>query len=123
MYYDTPRIFPARLHSVQHVLQQGNQVQLLCNNWDGEETGWAGQENIVRFAQENNLNMNQFIDCNNELKYQNLITNSNSDAQSLGLTGTPAFFVISTNSQQVQTISGAHPYEVFERIFNSMLDT
>ena len=95
----------------------------LYNNWDGEETGWAGQENIVRFAQENNLNMNQFIDCNNELKYQNLITNSNSDAQSLGLTGTPAFFVISTNSQQVQTISGAQPYEVFERIFNSMLDT
>ena len=42
-------------------------------------------ENIVRFAQENNLNMNQFIDCNNELKYQNLITNSNSDAQSLVL--------------------------------------
>ena len=37
-------------------------------------------------------------------------------------TGTPAFFVISTNSQQVQTISGAQPYEVFERIFNSMLD-
>ena len=95
----------------------------LYNNWDGEETGWAGQENIVRFAQENNLNMNQFMDCNNELKYQNLITNSNSDAQSLGLTGTPAFFVISTNSQQVQTISGAQPYEVFERIFNSMLDT
>ena len=27
----------------------------LYNNWDGEETGWAGQENIVRFAQENNL--------------------------------------------------------------------
>ena len=95
----------------------------LYNNWDGEETGWAGKENIVKFAQENNLNMNQFIDCNNELKYQKLISNSNSDAKSLGITGTPAFYVISMSSQQVQTISGAQPYEVFERIFNSMLET
>ena len=30
-YYDTPRIFLVRLHSVRHVLQQGNQVQLLYN--------------------------------------------------------------------------------------------
>ena len=95
----------------------------MYNNWDGEETGWAGQENVVRFAQENNLNMNQFIDCNNELKYQGLISNSNSDAKSLGITGTPAFYVISMKNQQVQTISGAQPYEVFERIFNSMLET
>ena len=95
----------------------------LYNNWDGEETGWAGQENIVRFAQENNLNVNQFIDCNNDLKYQKLISNSNSDAKSLGITGTPAFYIISMENQQVQTVQGAQPYEVFERIFNSMLET
>tara|TARA_Y100000590_G_scaffold246473_1_gene276897 strand:- start:110 stop:922 length:813 start_codon:yes stop_codon:yes gene_type:complete len=94
----------------------------LYNNWDGEETGWAGQENIIRFAQENNLDMNQFIDCNNELKYEKLISNSYSDAKSLGLTGTPAFFVISQNSQQVQNIQGAQPYEVFAKIFDSMLE-
>jgi len=57
------------------------------------------------------------------LKYQELISNSNSDAKSLGITGTPAFYVISMKNQQVQTISGAQPYEVFERIFNSMLET
>ena len=43
--------------------------------------------------------------------------------KSLGITGTPAFYIISMNTQQVQTLSGAQPYEVFERIFNSMLDT
>ena len=95
----------------------------LYNNWDGEETGWAGQENIVKFAQENNLNINQFIGCNNDLKYQKLISNSNSDAKSLGITGTPAFYIISMETQQIQTIQGAQPYEVFERIFNSMLET
>tara|TARA_Y100000590_G_scaffold253013_1_gene284212 strand:- start:257 stop:1075 length:819 start_codon:yes stop_codon:yes gene_type:complete len=94
----------------------------LYDNWNGEESGWASQENIIRFAQENNLNINQFIDCNNESKYQKLITNSNSDAQSLGITGTPAFFIISKNSQEVQNIQGAQPYEVFAKIFDSMLE-
>tara|TARA_Y100000590_G_scaffold363557_1_gene421296 strand:- start:637 stop:1449 length:813 start_codon:yes stop_codon:yes gene_type:complete len=94
----------------------------LYDNWDGEESGWAGQENIIKFAQENDLNMNEFIQCNNDLRYQKLITDSNSDAQTLGITGTPAFFVISENSQEVQTIQGAQPYEVFARIFDSMLE-
>ena len=46
-----------------------------------------------------------------------MIGQSNLDAQALGLTGTPAFYVISTDTQQIQFISGAQPYEVFERIF------
>ena len=50
-----------------------------------------------------------------------MISQSNSDAQMLGITGTPAFYIIS-NTGTVQTIQGAQPYEVFERIFNSMLE-
>ena len=42
--------------------------------------------------------------------------------RTLGVTGTPAFYVISMNSQQVEFISGAQPYEVFEKTFNSMLE-
>ena len=47
---------------------------------------------------------------------------SSNDARTLGVTGTPAFYIISANSQQVEFISGAQPYEVFEKIFNSMLE-
>ena len=47
---------------------------------------------------------------------------SNTDAQTLGITGTPAFYVIDTNNEQVQTIIGAQPYEVFEKVFNSILE-
>ena len=94
----------------------------LYNNWGGENSGWAGSENILRFAEEVGLNMNEFVECNVDKRYEQQIAASNTDAQKLGITGTPAFYVISANSQQVQTISGAQPYEVFEKVFNSMLE-
>jgi len=95
---------------------------ILYNNWGGENNGWAGSENILRFAEEVGLNMNEFVECNVDKRYEQQIAASNTDAQKLGITGTPAFYVISANSQQVQTISGAQPYEVFEKVFNSMLE-
>lgn len=95
----------------------------LYNNWGGENSGWAGSENILRFAEEVGLNMNEFVECNVDKRYEQQIAASNTDAQKLGITGTPAFYVISANSQQVQTISGAQPYEVFEKVFNSMLES
>ena len=94
----------------------------LFNNWSGENNGWASSENLLRFAEENGLNMDEFVQCNIDERYAQKINSSNSDAQKLGITGTPAFYVISSNSNQVQTISGAQPYEVFEKIFNSMLE-
>ena len=95
---------------------------ILFTNWSGENNGWASNENVLRFANEIGLNMDEFIECNLDKRYEQKIAASNGDAQKLGITGTPAFYVISSNSQQVQTLSGAQPYEVFERVFNSMLE-
>jgi|TARA_B110000263_G_scaffold34702_1_gene26430 protein-disulfide isomerase len=94
----------------------------LYDNWNGENNGWAGQENIFRFAEKVELNMDEFIECNIDKRYEQKISKSSNDARTLGVTGTPAFYVISMNSQQVEFISGAQPYEVFEKIFNSMLE-
>ena len=66
--------------------------------------------------------MDKFIECNIDKRYEQKISKSSNDARTLGVTGTPAFYVISANSQQVEFISGAQPYEVFEKIFNSMLE-
>ena len=76
----------------------------------------------LKIMQKNKLNIDEFVQCNIDERYAQKINSSNSDAQKLGITGTPAFYVISSNSNQVQTISGAQPYEVFEKIFNSMLE-
>ena len=94
----------------------------LYDNWGGENSGWASNENLMKFAQQVELNMDMFTDCNGEGKYAQIISTSNNDAQKLGITGTPAFYIISTNTGQVQQIQGAQPYEVFERIFDSMLE-
>ena len=95
---------------------------ILFSNWNGENNGWASSENILRFAEAIELDMDAFVECNIDERYTQKISASNADAQKLGITGTPAFYVISSNSQQVQTLSGAQPYEVFERVFNSMLE-
>ena len=93
----------------------------LYDNWDGENNGWAGEENMLKFAQQIELDMDEFIKCNTDKKYEQRISASNTDAQILKITGTPAFYVFSKNNQLVQAISGSQPYEVFEQIFNSML--
>ena len=94
----------------------------LYDNWDGENNGWAGQENIFRFAEKLELDMDEFIECNNDKRYEQKISKSGNDAKILGITGTPAFYVISINNQQVEFISGAQPYDTFKKIFNSMLE-
>ena len=94
----------------------------LYENWNGENNGWAGQENIFRFAEQIELNMEEFIECNIDKRYEQKISKSSNDAMTLGVTGTPAFYVISANSQKVEFISGAQPYEVFEKTFNTMLE-
>ncbi len=95
---------------------------VLYDNWGGENSGWASNENLMKFAQQVELDMDMFAECNVDGKYAQIISTSNSDAQTLGITGTPAFYVISANTGQVQQIQGAQPYEVFERIFDAMLE-
>ncbi len=93
----------------------------LYNNWTGENNGWAGSQNLLRFAQEVGLDMDEFTDCMSETRHADTIEQSNSDARALDLTGTPGFFVIGP-SGDVTRIGGAQPYGVFERIFDSELE-
>jgi predicted DsbA family dithiol-disulfide isomerase len=48
--------------------------------------------------------------------HSQIILASNNDAKDLGITGTPAFFIIGPDGK-VTRIFGAQPYEVFENIF------
>jgi protein-disulfide isomerase len=90
------------------------------NNWDGENTGWASPENLLKFAVNIGLDREEFSKCIIASKYSSLVTNSNQDAKDLGLTGTPGFFIIGP-SKNVTKIGGAQPYDVFKGIFESEL--
>ena len=94
---------------------------ILYNNWTGENNGWASSDNLLRLAQEINLEIDQWSDCMINAKYSQIISDSSKDARDLGITGTPAFFVIGPDNN-ITKISGAQPYENFEEIFNSELE-
>ncbi|QUC65409.1 thioredoxin domain-containing protein [Nitrosopumilus sp. K4] len=94
---------------------------ILYNNWNGENNGWASSDNLFKFAQEVGLDMDEWSECMTNSKHSQIILASNNDAKALGLTGTPSFFVIGPDNK-VTKIFGAQPYSQFEKIFNSMLE-
>ena len=92
----------------------------LYNNWAGENNGWASLGNLTKFAIDVELDQEAFTKCMNDGKYQQRVAANNNDARTLGLTGTPAFFVIGPDNQ-ITKIGGAQPYDVFVRLFESEL--
>ncbi len=94
----------------------------LYNNWAGENTGWASTTNLEQFAKQIGLNQDQFDQCMAQTRYIQIIRNSVSDANNLGLTGTPDFFIIGPGNS-VTKVVGAQPYQVFDEIFKSKLQS
>lgn len=92
---------------------------ILYENWAGENTGWASTDNLYGFARDLDLDMDMFSECMDGMYHSDLIEISSYDARTLGLTGTPAFFIIGPQGI-VQKVVGAQPYEVFERVFDSV---
>ena len=93
----------------------------LYNNYSGENDGWAASENLVTYANNIGLDQEQFVECMSSQKYRQLVENSSNDARNLGITGTPAFFVIGSDNQ-ITRIPGAQPYEVFHNLFEAELE-
>ncbi len=70
---------------------------------------------LKQYAGELGLNTEQFSACFDSGKYRDDIAKDVQDAQRLGVSGTPAFFV------NGRFISGAQPYEAFAQIINEEL--
>ena len=93
----------------------------LYNNWGGEDTGWASFERLHEFANELELDMNEFSKCMSEAKWEELVNSSQADGRIIGVTATPTFFIID-QSNNILKITGAQPYAVFEEVFDSLLE-
>jgi len=93
---------------------------MLYNNWEGENTGWITDDILNKFAKNIDLDMNEFSKCMSEKKWMNLIRAGGEDANTMGVTGTPSFFLIGPENE-ISKIHGAQPYEVFKRTIDSML--
>ena len=94
---------------------------ILYNNWAGEGTGWVSSEQLNKFANTLELDMDKFSNCISELKWKKLVNASHDDGIALGVTATPTFFVIDQN-KNVMKITGAQQYDVFKEVFDSALE-
>ena len=90
---------------------------MLYNNWKGENTGWVTDDSLNKFASNIDLDVNEFSKCMSEKKWMNLIRASIEDANTMGITGTPSFFLIGPENEIVK-IHGAQPYDVFKESFD-----
>ena len=93
----------------------------LYNNWDGEGTGWASSEQLHQFASTLGLDMNEFSECMSESKWKDLVLSSHADGRVLGVDATPTFFIIDENNE-VLKIVGSQRYDVFQEVFDSLLE-
>jgi len=94
---------------------------ILYSNWTGENNGWASSENLAIFAQGIRLDMDVWSECMINGKHSQIIVDSNEDARTLELTGTPAFFIIGPDGKTTR-LFGAQPLETFEKIFQEELE-
>ena len=93
----------------------------LYNNWDGEGTGWASSEQLHQFASTLGLDMNEFSECMSKSKWKDLVLSSHADGRTLGVDATPTFFIIDQNNEALK-ITGAQRYDVFQEVFDSLLE-
>ena len=80
--------------------------------------GSAGKikgEHLTQYAQELGLDMKRFQEAIAQQKFKAQVDGDASEAGSLGVTGTPAFFV------NGRYLSGAKPFEEFAKVINAEL--
>ncbi len=70
-------------------------------------------ENLTRYAQDLNLDVDTFTACIESDKFLPLVRDQSETAQSLGVSGTPTFLI---NGQPVR---GAQPFEVFQQVIEA----
>ena len=75
---------------------------------------------LKKYAVDLNLNLSQFNQCLDSKKYEQSIQNDLNDGQSLGVSGTPTFF-IGNEEKGYEKIVGAQSFSAFKEIIDSKL--
>ena len=73
------------------------------------------RENLIQYAQELKLDMRAFEQALVTLRFKEVVDADAAEAKSLGVTGTPGFFV------NGRFLSGAKPFDEFATVINAEL--
>jgi len=88
--------------------------------WEYHDLVFANQsaidvDSLKGYAAELDLDTATFNDCLDEGKQSSEVEKDSQDAQSYGVTGTPAFFI------NGQLVSGAQPFAAFQQVIDQLL--
>jgi protein-disulfide isomerase len=95
---------------------------LLFQNQQTPNNGWASRQNMDKFAQQLGLNITQFDHDFNSGKYDTAINSNHNLGVQAGVTDTPTFFLVGPNSNIV-TVSGGQPEPVFEQAVTQLMSS
>ncbi|MCE2614491.1 MAG: DsbA family protein, partial [Nitrosopumilus sp. (ex Thoosa mismalolli)] len=90
----------------------------LYKNWGGERTGWITRTALDKFAQNVNLELEEFNNCLDEKKYQNRVIAIHEFGKEIGIDATPSFLVF--NDEKIIKIRGNQPLEVFLKTIDDL---
>lgn len=86
----------------------------IYSNYQGERSGWASASGMQQIAKTiNGLDEQEWVGCMQDAKYIDAIEASSQDARMLGLSGTPAFYVIGSDGE-ITLLRGAKPLSEFK---------
>lgn len=96
---------------------------LFLNNRDVENQGSFSPRNLMNIAESINLDMAEFQNCFDSETYAERVQNDFDEALSLGVQGTPTFFVTYELNGETQTviIEGAQPFSAFQQVLDQIL--
>ena len=96
-------------HTILYTFQDGH-----------PDSGWADRDRLNSFAFSLDMNMDEFDECMDSLKYKNRVKANYDEAVKNGVQSTPTFIIISEDGKKEQ-FSGAQPYSVFAATIELML--
>lgn len=103
--------------------QGGDEMFFQFHNkiFDGENKLGTGtvaipEDDLYTYAQELDLDMDEFTSCQENLDFEDEIQADFEAGRAAGINGTPAFVI------NGQVITGAYPYETFESLFEQILN-
>lgn len=94
---------------------------LLFNNQEAENSGWAKAENMKTFASELDLDREAFDPCLDSEKYKSFVETDFAFARSVGATATPTFVIVRSDGSEPEGILGAQPFSSFKAVLDKKI--
>jgi protein-disulfide isomerase len=94
---------------------------MLFQNQQGENSGWASREKLKEFASEIGLDRQQFDSCLDEEKYKPIVERDLAMVKELDLSTTPSFLIIKSDGTEMEILTGAHPFPSFRALIDKKI--